>query len=92
MEENDGIWFTTLEKYYDVFSDTQANPDVRTMHQTYWAMFDVAAGVEHTEDLHVKSDIAQTIYISGYTYNNQHIGNADCIDFTGNSYLKITHD
>lgn len=73
-------------------SDTQANPDTRLMHQTYWAAYELEADKEYFENLYVHSEVAQTIYISGYTYDNRHTSLSECADGSSGSYLKITHD
>lgn len=87
MDANDGQWFIPLQEYFDSFSDTQANPDTLTKHQTYWAAFELPDDEQHNETLTITSQVAQTLYVSAYTYDGQHIGNGACIDNLGSSSL-----
>jgi len=52
-----------------------SNPDVYDEHMTYFAAFNVATPEAITEEMHIVSDQDQTVYISAYTYNSQHIRN-----------------
>jgi len=55
------------------------NKNIFGMHQAYFAVFDMALDNRHTDKLTVKSNVAQTVYLSSYLYDMIHAGNGDCI-------------
>jgi len=72
-EENDGTWWTTAEIYHRAMSWTSGNPDVRDEKMSYFALFDINGKFEKRVEM--TSDEEQTVYISAYSYNSQHIRN-----------------
>lgn len=56
---------------------------------TYFAAFNVdTPGTEmRTEKMSFVSEVDQTVYISAYTYDPQHIRNGDCGGTSGGSYM-----
>ena len=60
---------------------------------TYFAAFEVdtSSGDVHKETIKITSSEAQRIYISGYTYDPQHIRNGACDNYNSESYMYFTH-
>lgn len=59
----------------------------------YYAAFeiDTSNGRAHKEKITVRSNEDQRVYISGYTYDSQHIRNGACDNYTMESYMYFTH-
>lgn len=90
VKKNDGQWWIDAKSYHEGMSQTTGNPDVQDEHMTYYALFEVE-GV-HEERITFKSDVDQTVYISAYTYDSQHIRNGQCDDHSEGSYFYFRHD
>ncbi len=52
---------------------TSGNPDVRDEKMSYFALFDINGKFDSRVEM--KSEEEQTVYISAYSYNSQHIRN-----------------
>ena len=91
-DENDGVWFISAEDYHENFYFTSASVDVSDEHMTYFAAFDVKTPSAHSERLRITSEEDQTVHISVYTYDTQHIRNGDCDKFSEDSRLWYKHD
>ena len=53
-----------------------ANPDVRDEKMSYLALFDVEG--RFTPYVYLYSEEEQTVYISAYSYDDQHLRNGAC--------------
>ena len=89
---NDGEWWTTADIFHRSFSMTWGNPDVKDQHMTYFARFDVETPEEIEERMTFISPVDQTVYISAYTYDTQHIRNGACDQTQEGSYLYFIDD
>ena len=57
---------------------------------TYWAEMELPD--EFSETLTLTSNDSQWVYISGYTYDEQHTYNGECMNFTSGTNISFTHD
>lgn len=88
VDQDDGIWYISIEDFHWSFSDTTANANIDSYHHAHYAAFGVDTpkysddpGADenlHKEDITISSDKDQMVYISAYTYDSQHIRNGDC--------------
>ncbi len=85
--ENDGSWFTSIEQYHQSFSETHMNANIDDEKMNYYAAFETGPSVRET--LVVTSPVAQTIYVSAYTYDIQHIRNGQCSTGASGTTLKV---
>ena len=92
-EANDGVWFMSAKDYYLNFMLTTANPDVYYEHYNYWAEFDVdTSNGERKEVITIKSEVEQEIFISGYTYDAQHLKSSACYSKSSEQKLAFEND
>lgn len=79
-DSDDGIWFITAQDYANSFVKTTYTPDVSKEFLDYHAFFDVdtSAGPV-TETVRIRTEIDQEVFISGYTYDSQHLRNGECL-------------
>ena len=71
---------------------THGNPDVQDEHLTYYAAFEVETPEQLNRRFTFESDDDQTVYISAYTYDDQHVRNGGCTNYSQNSFMYFTHD
>lgn len=73
---------------------TSANPDVQDEHMTYYAAFDIETpfNMRHRDTIKIRSLERQTVYISVYTYDSQHIRNGECDNYSEQSELVWKHE
>ena len=71
---------------------TSVNPNVSDMHLSYYALFDLARDIDHEDTLVITSDVTQTVYISTYLYDAQHVGNGACADKRPDAWVKSDLD
>ena len=91
-DTRDGAFWTDAKTFHKSFQMTHGNPDVQDMHLSYFAAFEVDTPDTLYEHLTIESDVDQTVYISAYTYDDQHVRNSGCQAFRGGSALYFTHD
>ena len=59
------------------------NANVDDEHLTYWAQFETPKNVDNV--LTITSPVAQTLYVSAYTYDIQHLRNGECVAYDNNT-------
>lgn len=89
---SDGEWWTDAKTYHQSFAYTNGNPDVYDEHMTYFAKFNVFTPMKKIEKMSIVSNQDQTVYISAYTYNSQHIRNGECGLSKEFSIMKFWND
>jgi len=82
VNDNDGMYYISIEDYHRSMESTTANPNIDGYHQSHYAAFEVDTTEVHVEDIIIRSDSEQMVYISAYTYDSQHIRNGDCYDYS----------
>ena len=87
VDEDDGAWFTTFENFHTYFSETHMNANIDDEHLTYWAQFETPKNVDNV--LTVTSSVAQTLYVSAYTYDIQHLRNGECVGWDNDTTLNV---
>lgn len=88
VNDDDGMWYISIEDFHRSFSTTAANYNVDSFHHTHYAAFNVNTPKvsDHPrsdanlvkEVLKISSEVDQMVYLSAYTHNRQHIENSGC--------------
>ena len=80
----DGIFFISAADYARSFIRTTVVPDVSNEFLNYHAFFDVETPDGQIEEtIKIRSEVDQEVFISGYTYDGQHLRNGACLYGSG---------